>query len=59
VVTTVENMGMRARRKLRQQFGTSRELFPSYLLEFMHRNKFRGQDMFSVFLQSIAGNYDL
>jgi len=55
----VENMWMRAKRKLRRQFGTSRELFPSYLHEFMYRNKCRGQAMFQVFLQTVAENYAL
>jgi len=50
---------MRAKRKLRQQFGMSRELFPSYLHEFMYRNKCRGQAMFQVFLQTAAENYAL
>jgi len=55
----VESMWMRAKRKLRRQFGTSRELFPSYLHEFMYRNKCQGQDMFQVFLQTVTKNYAL
>lgn len=54
---TVENMWMRAKRKLRRQFGTSRELFPSYLHEFVFRNKFINDDMFWVMLVTIAANY--
>ena len=45
----VENMWMRAKRKLRRQFGTSSDLFTSYLHEFVFRNKFRDEDMFSTF----------
>lgn len=30
----IENMWMRAKRKLKRQFGSSRELFASYLHEF-------------------------
>ena len=55
----VENIRMRAKRKLRRQFGTSRGHNPSYLHEFMYRNKFRGQDMFQVILQTVAENYAL
>lgn len=55
----VENMWMRAKRKLRRQFGTSDALFNSYLHEFMYRNKFRGQDIFKVFLQTLTENYAL
>jgi len=55
----VENMWMRAKRKLRRQFSMSCELFPSYLHEFMYRNKCRKHDMFQVFLQTVAENYAL
>jgi len=53
----VENMWMRAKRKLRRQFGTSRELFPSYLHEFVFRNKFKDQDMFITILKILSENY--
>jgi len=33
----IENLWMRAKRKLHRQFGTSRELFPSYLTQFQYR----------------------
>ena len=56
---TVENMWMRAKRKLRREYGTSRELFPSYLHEFIYRNKFRNDDMFCRFLATVAANYPL
>lgn len=55
----VENMWMRAKRKLRRQFGTSRALFPSYLHEFVFRNRFRNDDMFATFLMALADNYPL
>lgn len=55
----VENMWMRAKRKLKRQFGTSRALFPSYLHEFMFRSRFRGSDMFSCMLATIAVNYPI
>ena len=41
----VENMWMRAKRKIKRQFGTSRELFPSYLHEFVFRNACHGRDI--------------
>ena len=33
-IQNVENMWMRAKHKLKRQFGTTRELFPTYLSEF-------------------------
>nr|KAG5692728.1 hypothetical protein BaRGS_033839 [Batillaria attramentaria] len=36
----IENTWMRAKRKLRRQFGTSEDLFPSYLAEFLWRNSY-------------------
>jgi len=53
----VENMWMRAKRKLRRQFGTSRELFPSYLHEFVWRNAMKGRDMFSAFCGCVSDTY--
>ena len=35
----IENTWFRAKRKLRRQCGTSASLFPSYLAEFMRRNR--------------------
>ena len=53
----VENMWMRAKRKIRRQFGTSRALFPSYLDEFVFRNTFRGEGLFLALLRVINDNY--
>jgi len=55
----VENMWMRAKRKLRRQCGTSRPLFTSYLHEFVFRNKFRNSDMFVTFLNIVSQNYPM
>lgn len=53
----VENMWMRAKRKLRRQYGTSHDLFQSYLYEFMFRNRFRREDLFSNFLNAVNELY--
>lgn len=53
----IENMWMRAKRKLKRQFGTSRALFPQYLHEFVYRNRFRNEDIFGNFLITLADNY--
>ena len=54
----VENMWMRAKRKLKRQFGTSRILFPSYLQEFMFRNRFRDVDsLFNNLIVALSENY--
>lgn len=54
----VENMWMRAKRKLRRQFGTSRQHFTSYLHEFLFRTAFRGEDVFVAFLRLLNCNYE-
>lgn len=52
-----ENMWMRAKRKLKRQFGTSDALFPSYLQEFVYRSYYTGQDLFANFLATLFENY--
>jgi transposase-like protein len=54
---SVENMWMRAKRKLKRQFGTSRALFESYLHEFAYRNFFTGKDLFNAFIVTLSDNY--
>jgi hypothetical protein len=54
---TVENFWMRAKRKLRRQFGTSRQLFPSYQHAFLWRNRHRFLNIFSNFKISISQQY--
>lgn len=53
----VANLWMRAKRKLKRQFGTSRALFPSYLHEFVYRNQFLQQNLFPSFVVFIGDNY--
>jgi len=53
----IENMWMRAKRKIRRQFGTSDELFPSYLAEFLWRQIFPDPQTFSGLLTSVAEMY--
>ena len=40
-------------------FCANRALFPSYLHEFVFRNKFRNEDMFLTMMKTIADNYPL
>nr|XP_022903262.1 uncharacterized protein LOC111415684 [Onthophagus taurus] len=53
----VENMWMRAKRKLKRQCGTSEALFTSYLHEFIWRNKFKSRDIFSALLVCVREQY--
>lgn len=56
----IKNTWMKVKRELRNQFGTSREgNGPSCFHEFVFRNKFRHEDMFTVFLKTITDNYPL
>lgn len=53
----IENMWMCAKQKLKRQFGTSRTLFPSYLHEFIYRNRCRSENIFKNFLVILGDNY--
>ena len=53
----IENLWMRAKRKLKRQSGTSRALFTSYLHEFQFRSSVEGNNVFGEFLLVIAEQY--
>ena len=53
----IENTWQRAKRKLKRQYGTSEELFPSYISEFLWRNKFRNNNLFGQLILSIREFY--
>ena len=53
----IQNTWMRAKRKLRRQFGTSRQLFPTYIHEFVFRNSMRHKELFSEFLVCVGTSY--
>lgn len=55
----IENMWMRAKRQLRLMFGTSENLFESYLIEFMWRECMVNTNPFSEMLAEIARQYPL
>lgn len=53
----IENLWMRAKRKLKRQFGTSRALFGSYLREFEFRSQAVDGHIFGEILCALAENY--
>ena len=54
----IENTWMRAKRKVKRQFGTSNDLFPTYMAEFIWRNRFRhSRRCFGHFLTSVSDIY--
>jgi len=55
----VENLWWRAKRKIRRQQGTSRELFTSYLHEFIFRNSLRDKDIFVEMINCIGESYPM
>ena len=55
---TVEGMWMRAKRKIRQQLGTSEALFPNYIHEFVFRNKYKHHILANLF-KCITEQYPL
>jgi len=50
----VENIWMRAKRKIRRQCGTSRDLFPGYMHEFLFPNSVKQRDVLSELLTGIT-----
>ena len=59
---SIESLWKRAKKKLRNQSGTSQELFPSYLKEVMWRENYckaENKDCFPSFVRLIAENYAL
>lgn len=55
----IENLWMRAKRKLKRQCGTSRTLFPSYLREFEFRSIVGTGNIFAEFMLVIAEMYPM
>ncbi|KAK6962554.1 hypothetical protein BgiMline_032659 [Biomphalaria glabrata] len=55
----IENMWMRAKRKLKHQFGTSNGLFHSYLNEFMFRTALGHKHIFCELLVGITECYPM
>lgn len=55
----IENMWMRAKRKLKRQCGTSRALFHTYMDEFVWRCNFTGLNLFPNFLIAISDTYPM
>ena len=55
-IQTIEGLWMHAKRKLRYQSGTSRNLFPSYLAEFQWRHSHK-EHVFGQYLTLLSDNY--
>ena len=53
----IENLRMRVKRKLRQQFGTHEDLFTSHLHEFMWRQRYKDVPIFSAFIICVSRQY--
>ena len=54
----VENLWMHAKRKLRRQFGTTRQLFDTYLREFVWQERYKGhQHRLAALLVCIRQQY--
>ena len=56
---TIEGKWMHAKEKVRVQHGTSRELFPSYLDEYMYRKNAGGHNIFRALINSIRQFYPM
>ena len=53
---TIEGLWMHAKRKLRNQSGTSRKLFPRYLAEFQWRHSHKAH-VYGQYLKLLSDNY--
>src|SRR6218665_581134 len=53
----IENTWMRAKQKLKRQFGTSRALFHTYLDEFMWKCSIESKNYFGKMLANIMESY--
>jgi transposase-like protein len=53
----IENLWMRAKRKLKRQFGTSRALFTSYMHEFQFRSQAGESQIFGKIWSALAELY--
>ena len=55
---SIERLWMQLKRKLRYQSGTSRELFKSYIAEFLWRYSHK-KNTFGEFLDLLSVNYNI
>ena len=55
----VENLWMRVKRKLRQQFGTHEDLFTSHLHELVWRQRYKEFPIFLTFLFCVSRQFAL
>ena len=51
---TVENLWQRAKRRLKEMYGTDRQLFESHLMEFAWKQHFRGACKFASWLDCVS-----
>jgi hypothetical protein len=54
---TIEGLWSLAKKKLRNQHGTSKDPLPSYIVEFVWRHACASHDPFSVFITAVAEQY--
>lgn len=55
----MKNMWMKVKQKFRKQFGTSRNLFPTFLWEFQWREDHKHVDMFDALICCLKDLYPM